>query len=133
MFDKLKDLNNLRRAQGQVKKQLESIILLHQPRLKKLSEIKELAGYFFEEKLVYEKDLLRWAKMGDSEVKNALKAAEKVLSSAKKFDAKSLEEMLIQEAKLFNLEKNYPLENKGYLLWPLRVALSGRQASAGRS
>jgi len=113
------------------KKQLESIILLHQPRLKKLSEIKELAGYFFEEKLVYEKDLLRWAKMGDSEVKNALKAAEKVLSSAKKFDAKSLEEMLIQEAKLFNLEKNYPLENKGYLLWPLRVALSSRQASAG--
>ena len=69
--------------------------------------------------------------MGDSEVKNALKASEKVLSGAKKFDAKSLEEVLIQEAKLFNLEKNYPLENKGYLLWPLRVALSGRSASAG--
>ncbi len=113
------------------KKQLESIMLLHQPRLKKLSDIKELAGYFFEEKLVYEKDLLKWAKMGDSEVKNALKASEKVLSSLKKWDAKSLEELLVQEAKLFNLEKNYPLENKGYLLWPLRVALSGRSASAG--
>lgn len=113
------------------KKQLEGIIELHRPRLKKLSDIKELVGYFFEETLVYEKDLLKWAKMGDSEVKNALKASEKVLSSAKKFDVKSLEEILIQEAKLFNLEKNYPLENKGYLLWPLRVALSGRQASAG--
>ncbi|MSU60635.1 MAG: glutamate--tRNA ligase, partial [Candidatus Staskawiczbacteria bacterium] len=106
------------------KKQLESIILLHQPRLKKLSDIKELAGYFFENKLVFEKDLLKWAKMGDSEVKNALRACEKVLSNTKKWDQKSLEEVLIQEAKLFNLEKNYPLENKGYLLWPLRVALS---------
>ena len=29
----------------------------------------------------------------------------------------------------FNLEKNYPEKNKGFMLWPLRVALSGKQTS----
>ena len=113
------------------KKQLESIIELHRPRLKKLSDIKELAGFFFAERLEYDKSMLAWAKMGDKEIKNALTAIQKVLIGAKKFDAKTLEELLTRESELFNLEKNYPLKNKGYLLWPMRVALSGRQASAG--
>ncbi len=112
-------------------KQLENIIELHKPRLKKISDIKNLTDFFFAEKLEYDKNLLRWAKMGDSEVKSALQAVEKVLSSAEKFNVKSLEEILLREAKIFNLEKNYPLENRGYTLWPLRVALSGKSASAG--
>ena len=35
-----------------------------------------------------------------------------------------LEELLVSEAEKFNTK------NKGYLLWPLRVALSGKEASA---
>lgn len=29
----------------------------------------------------------------------------------------------------FNKQKGYPEKNRGYLLWPLRVALSGKQFS----
>lgn len=118
-------------AKKMPEKTLEKIIELHKPRLKKVSDIKTLADYFFKEKLEYPKEMLRWAKMGDSEVKKALEAAIKALSSIKKWDIKNIEQTLLQEAKLFNLEKNYPLENRGHLLWPLRVALSGKEASAG--
>ena len=110
---------------------LEKIIELHKPRLKKLSDIALMADYFFKETLEYPKEMLRWAKMGDSEAKAALEAAAKTLSTVDTWDLKIIEEKLLQEAKLFNLEKNYPLENRGYLLWPLRVALSGKEASAG--
>src|SRR3989344_2413536 len=113
------------------KKELAKIVDLYQPRLKKLSDIKFLADYFFQETLNYDKKLLPWAKMGNGEVKNSLIASQKVLKELKKWDLKNLEKILLQEAKIFNLEKNYPLENRGYLLWPLRVALSGKQASAG--
>jgi glutamyl/glutaminyl-tRNA synthetase len=111
-------------------KQLEQIVELHQPRMKKLSDISTMADYFFKTPN-YERSLLQWQKMGDSEIKNALKASITALQGAQNFDTKSLEELLLREAKVFNLEKNYPLENKGYLLWPLRVALSGKSASAG--
>ncbi|MDO8530470.1 MAG: glutamate--tRNA ligase [bacterium] len=110
---------------------LEKIIELHKPRMKKLSEITEMADYFFKEHLEYPKEMLRWAKMGDSEVKAALENAAKALDGITTWDQKTIEEKLLQEAKLFNLEKNYPLENRGYLLWPLRVALSGKPASGG--
>jgi len=113
------------------KHQLENIIALHQPRLKKLSDITELVDYFFQENLVYEKEMLRWQKMGDRDIKDALNACLTVLESLKVWDKENLEKALFQEAKLFNLGKNYPLENKGYLLWPMRVALSGKSASAG--
>ena len=68
--------------------------------------------------------MLRWSKMGDSELKESLEASKKILSLAKKFDKKSLEELLVREAEKFNAK------NRGYLLWPLRVALSGKEASA---
>ncbi|MEK7450324.1 MAG: glutamate--tRNA ligase, partial [Patescibacteria group bacterium] len=90
-----------------------------------------LVDYFFQENLVYDKELLKWQKMGDREVKEALTSAQKVLSETTDWSKENLEKVLVQEAKLFNLGKNYPLENKGYLLWPLRVALSGKPASAG--
>ncbi|HLD70266.1 MAG TPA: glutamate--tRNA ligase [Negativicutes bacterium] len=112
------------------KHQLEQIVELHRPRLKKLSEISAMADYFFKTPQ-YDTSLLAWAKMSSGEVKAALQTCKKVLEGAETFNAKSLEELLSREAELFNLEKNYPLKNKGYLLWPMRVALSGREASAG--
>lgn len=112
------------------KHQLEQIIHLHQPRLKKLSDIAGMVDYFFQTPN-YQPALLAWAKMSSGEVVAALQACKKVLEGATTFDKAALETLLVQEAKLFNLEKNYPLENKGYLLWPLRVALSGKSASAG--
>ncbi len=105
-------------------KTLGKIIEAHKTRMKKISDIKELADYFFTEKLEYDKKLLVWKEMGDREVKESLECSENILSGAKKFDKKSLEDLLVTEADTFNAK------NKGYLLWPLRVALSGKQASA---
>ena len=105
-------------------KQLEKIIEAYKARLKKLSDIKELTDFFFTEKLSYDKKMLAWKEMGDREVSESLKHSVDILSSAKKFDKKSLEEVLLKEAEKFNSK------NRGYLLWSLRVALSGKEASA---
>ncbi len=105
-------------------KTLEKIIEAYKARLKKLSDITELTDFFFVEKLSYDKKILAWKEMGDREVKESLECSANILSGAKKFDKKSLEAVLITEAEKFNSK------NRGYLLWPLRVALSGKENSA---
>jgi len=103
---------------------VQKIISAYQERLKKLSEIAELTDFFFKDKLEYNKELLRWKQMKDDEIKNSLEILEKIISKIKQedFNKENLEKILISEA-----EK---LEDRGKLLWPLRVALSGKKASA---
>jgi nondiscriminating glutamyl-tRNA synthetase len=110
---------------GSEPEKLEKIVAIYQERLKKLSEIKELAGFFFEDKLKYDKELLKWKEMTDREVKDSLDSAEKILSKIKEgdFNKENLEKVLMPEA-----EK---IGDRGKLLWPLRVALTGKEASAG--
>ncbi len=104
---------------------LEKIIAIYQERLKNLSEISELTDFFFKKKIEYDKDLLKWGKMTDNEVKDSLDKLEKILSKIKPADwnKDNLESILIPES-----EK---LKSRGELLWPLRVALTGKKASAG--
>ena len=109
---------------------LQKIVKAYQSRLKKLSEVVELTDFFFKEKLNYQKDMLKWQQMSDEDVKVSLMESEKVLFEIKNWDSKILEGELIKGAVNFNLEKGYPEKNRGFLLWPLRVALSGKQASA---
>ncbi len=125
----LKDAGLL--VQGQVSQnRLQKIVEVSKTRMKKLSEIVELSDFFFKDKLNYDKNLLKWQKMGEGEVKESLSVSEKVLSKAEKWDLKDLEKELFFAAEKFNLEKGYPEKNRGFLLWPLRVALSGKEASA---
>ncbi len=109
---------------------LQKIIKAYQFRLKKLSEIVELTDFFFKEKLDYQKEILKWQQMTDKDIEGSLLASEKILSEIKNWNTENLEEELIKEAIRFNLEKGYPEKNRGFLLWPLRIALSGKQASA---
>jgi glutamyl-tRNA synthetase len=116
---------------GQVSEnKLEKIIEVSKNRMKKLSDIVELSDFFFKDKLNFNKDLLKWQGVGDSDIKDSLLASEKVLSEIKEWEIKNLEKELFSLSEKFNLEKGYPEKNKGYLLWPLRVALSGKQSSA---
>ena len=103
----------------------KKIVAIYQERLKKLSEISELTDFFYIDKLKYDKDLLRWREMSDKEIKNSLDKLEKILSKIKGEDwtKENLENLLLPEA-----EK---VGDRGKLLWPLRVALSGKKASAG--
>jgi len=102
---------------------LEKIVEVSRSRMKKLSEICELSDFFFQDKLIFDKDLLKWKAMGDSEIKNSLETSEKILSGAKDWEMKSLEKVLVESAVKYNST------DKGALLWPLRVALSGKKSS----
>jgi nondiscriminating glutamyl-tRNA synthetase len=115
---------------------LEKIISIYQERLKKLSEISELTDFFFKEKLKYDKILLKWGEMSDKEIKHSLDKSEKILSKIRTGDwtKENLESFLLSEAEKFakEIKKEIGVESpRGYLLWPLRVALTGKEASAG--
>lgn len=135
---------------------IKKIVSIYQERLKKLSEISELTDFFFKDKLEYDKELLRWprqdfsgAKMTDKDIKIALDKLEKILSEINNDDwsRENLEKVLIPESEKFSeelnrvgdLTKNSLRPNKnqkikkdrGYLLWPLRAALTGKEMSAG--
>ena len=101
---------------------LEKVIALEQPRLKKLSEIGERAEYFFRMPK-YENDLLRWKKMTDAEMVASLEQAE-ILIAKIPDDAPKNE---IEKVFLDNIGTG----DRGALLWPLRVALTGKKASPG--
>jgi nondiscriminating glutamyl-tRNA synthetase len=104
---------------------LTKIVSIYQERLKKLSEITELTDFFFKDKLKYEKKSLKWGEMPDKEVKNSLEKLEKILSKIKSesWNKENLENILMPEAQ--------KMGDRGELLWPLRVALTGKEASAG--
>lgn len=103
---------------------LKKVVKIYQERLKYLSEIAELTDFFFKEKVEYEKELLRWKAMTDQEILSSLDKLEKILSKIDKenFNKENLENILTLEA-----EKE---GDRGKLLWPLRVALTGKKASA---
>lgn len=104
---------------------LQKIVSIYQERLKKLSDIVELASFFFKEKLVYDKNLLKWKEMSDKEIQKSLDKSEKILSKIKieEWNREGIEKALLLET-----EKT---GDRGQLLWPLRVALTGKEASAG--
>lgn len=108
---------------------LEKIIEISKTRMKKLSDIAELADFFLKDKLDYGKDTLKWDGMQDKDIKGALLLCDKLLSELKDWDIKRIEEVLLAATGEFNKQKGYPEKNKGFLLWPMRVALSGRQFS----
>jgi len=104
---------------------LTKIIGLYQQRLKKLSEIIELTDFFFKNSVVLSPELLRWKQMPDEEIRKSLEKLEKILEKVKPEDwqKQNLENILMPEA-----EK---IGDRGKLLWPLRVSLSGKEFSAG--
>ena len=98
---------------------------MYNGRLKKLSEIRELADFFFKEKLEYPKEMLKWKQYSEKDTEKALQTVEQVLSLTPEADwtKEVLGELLLKEA-----EK---IGDRGYLLWPMRVALTGQEASPG--
>jgi len=94
-------------------KSSEKIIALEQPRLKKLSQLPEKTDYFFKEP-EYSKELLRWK--GEEDYPVIKKHLEKIC------------ELLPEREKIMAYAEQ---EGRGEVLWPLRVALSGREASPG--
>ena len=107
------------------KKYLEKIVLLEQERLKKLSELPELTDYFFKD-TVYDKNLLLWKNQTLQEVatilENLLKKIETITDI--NFNKNYLEKEILAYVKECNLKN-------GDVLWPFRVAMTGKKASPG--
>ncbi|HTL39671.1 MAG TPA: glutamate--tRNA ligase [Methylomirabilota bacterium] len=104
---------------------VEKVLLLEQSRLKKLSEIGERVGYFFREP-VYDPKLLIWKNTPKETIlKNLNSLAQFLLTvPTENFKVTELEPLVkkfIEDSKMKN----------GEVLWPLRVALSGLEASPG--
>lgn len=112
---------------------LQEIVGLYQERLKKLSEIADLVDFFFKDELDFNKDLLQWKQMTDKEIKSSLDTSRKVLSKLKPSDwrKEKIENVLMLEAGKPTFAKATAGKDRGALLWPLRVALTGKKASAG--
>ena len=103
---------------------IKKIVSLEQPRLKKLSEIGERSSFFFKDPQ-YSSELLVWRDMLFKDVSSSLNVSLESLSkiSGNDFNRKNLETTLLKEAER---AKN---KDKGRLLWPLRVALTGLEKS----
>lgn len=101
---------------------VENVVMLEQPRLKKLSEIGERVEYFFRDP-DYPQELLIWKKMTTDEIITSLDKSERIISSIE-FPA---DKAKIEGAFLTEIGEG----DKGSLLWPLRVALTGKKASPG--
>jgi glutamyl-tRNA synthetase len=111
------------------KDKLQKIVEVSKTRMKKLSDIVELSDFFFADKLNYEKQLLKWDNMQDEDIKEAFLLCDKILSELKSWEIKKIEKALLDGAGEFNKQKGYFEQNRGFLLWPLRAALSGKKAS----
>ncbi len=112
---------------------IEKIVSYQQSRLKKLSEIAEASGYFFLSELSYEKELLKWKDASFAETKLALDKIKNIFANIEAGDWKrqNLEEAVLPQIAGFNLSVGKPEKDRGYLLWPLRVALCGQKMSIG--
>ena len=105
---------------------IKKVVSLEQPRLKKLSEIGERGSYFFRNP-DYQPELLVWRDMLFKDIAISLRISFDALSlvSESDFNRENLEKILVKESER---AKN---KDKGRLLWPLRVALTGLDKSPG--
>ncbi|MDD4661696.1 MAG: glutamate--tRNA ligase [Candidatus Pacebacteria bacterium] len=101
----------------------KKIVLALKDRLKKISDIKELSLYLYEDEIKYDKELLFWKDMRNEEVKESLKKALNLIENIEEFNKENLQEKLTITAK--------ESDSVGGFMWPLRVALSGQKASLG--
>lgn len=103
-------------------KQIIKMINLEKERAKTLFEIGEGVKFYFETPQ-FDGNLLIWKNMTEEEIKKSLKNSHKIISEIPddEFNLETIKSSLMSEAELY--------ENRGALLWPLRVALSGQKNS----
>jgi glutamyl-tRNA synthetase len=98
-------------------------VALIQERMKKLSEVVELTEFFFKEP-TYEKELLVTKGASQEITLKALEESYRVLDEETDFSHDSLEQLLRALATKMEIPA-------GYVLWPIRAALTGKPTSPG--
>jgi len=111
---------------------LKEIVSIYRERIKKLSGISDLTDFFFSDIIEYDRELLNWKDISKKDLKVSLDTSYKALDKVKEedFHRNNISEVLLKKSLEFS-EKIGKEGNRGYLLWPLRVALTGKKESAG--
>lgn len=99
----------------------DKLINLSKERMSKLSDFRKINDFVFDF-IQYPSDLLIWKNASKEQIKNNLKNVFEILKTASDFRKESLEKLIMPMA-----EK----QGRGETLWPLRVALSGKDKSPG--
>jgi glutamyl-tRNA synthetase len=109
---------------------IKKITKIFQERLKKLSEIVEFSDFFFKKELNFQKELFFWKDITEKEILLSLDFSKKIILNIKEdfFDLKIITQKLIKGAEDFS-KKIKREGDRGYLLWPLRVALTAKKNS----
>lgn len=108
--------------EGLEEKQIIKMLNLERERSQTLLKIGQNIAFFFALS-DYDPHLLKWKELTSSDIKNSLEMAKKIISAIpdKQFNLEKLSETLLAKAQEY--------KNRGDLLWPLRVALSGQKNS----
>ena len=106
------------------REKVEKMIALYQERLKKLSEISDFINFFFKKKISFDPQMLQWKGNTVSESVKALKRVQEILEAIpeEEWNKEKLSEVLMAKSDEYG--------DRGQMLWPLRVALTGKKASA---
>ncbi len=100
---------------------IEKVVEAERERVKTLKDFLELADFFFELP-DYDPKLLVWKEELPQNIKDSLSESEKILSRISEDDFK-------KENILAALKEHIEKYGRGGVFWPLRVAVSGKQAS----
>lgn len=121
--------HNFKKTKNSKKQSIEfikKIVAVSQERLKFLSEIGELTDFFFEDELSYEASTLVWKKSTPEEIKNNL---QQIYEQLEKVSEKAWTDNSIEDTIITYIQAKG--EKVGNFLWPMRMALTGKQASPG--
>lgn len=99
---------------------LKKVLAIEQERLNNLSEVGESNKFFFQD-ITYDKELLRWKDMNDTDLQSSLEKAKNILENISELEwtKENLEKILLETAG----------DKRGEFLWPLRAALTGEKKS----
>lgn len=102
----------------------DEVVKAEKERLITLGDINELTEYLFCDILEYDQQLLFWKEMTQKRLLEALSFAMELILNLKstEFSTENIQKALLHSAKSFS-------SDRGELLWPMRVALSGQKAS----
>lgn len=100
---------------------LEKIVVVERERMKKLSDIAENTEFYFDVP-EYDFGMLKWKDMANDELKKSLEKSLDIMNGVGDGDweLENLKNKLMEAA---------DPKNRGELLWPLRVALTGKEKS----
>ncbi|MDD3434624.1 MAG: glutamate--tRNA ligase [Candidatus Pacebacteria bacterium] len=106
---------------------LKKVLSVELPRITKFSDLIETSDFFFQEEIIYSQELLIWH---NATPQDTIKSLQKALGIIESIPENEFQQANLQ-IKFFTYINDEPTyqNDKGKLLWPLRVALSGKQAS----